>query len=193
MMFLKALLLFVLPTFVLWAGGQLLNCIRLADAQDAPVHTAQAEKSGPCSLGEKLPINMRLCGYTPADVAQQWGKHSYKTERQFLLYDLAFPLFYGGALCLALWLAWSDLGRPFAPAWLLAPVLLGMLADWVENLIHLDQLGRYAQHGPTALSSGWIQLASWATSLKLVLVCTGFLLLAVLSLWLMLRTWMERS
>lgn len=193
MMFLKALLLFVLPTCVLWAGGELLNSIRLADAQDAPAYTARAEKRGPCSLGEELPVNMRLCGYTPADVAQQWGKNSDKTERQFLLYDLAFPLFYGGALCLALWLAWSDLGRPFAPAWLLAPVLLGMLADWVENLIHLDQLGRYVQHGPTALSSGWIQLASWATSLKLALVCTGFLLLAVLSLWLMRRALMERS
>lgn len=193
MMFLKALLLFVLPALVLWGGGQLLNSIRLADAQDAPAHTAQAENVDPSPPGEKPPVNMRLRGYTQDDVAQQWGKNSGKTERRVLLYDLAFPLFYGGALCLALWLAWSDLGRPFAPAWLLAPVLLGMLADWVENLIHLNQLSRYVQHGPTALNSNWIQLASWATSLKLALVCTGFLLLAALSLWLMLRKLIGRS
>ena len=44
-----------------------------------------------------------------------------------------------------------------------------------------------------ALSRGWIQLASWATSLKLVLIGVAFLLLAVLALWLVMRVVVGRG
>ncbi len=46
-----------------------------------------------------------------------------------------------------------------------------MCADWVENLIHLDQLGPWARAGEDAsvanLHSDWIHLASLATMVKL--------------------------
>lgn len=201
MMVFKALLLFALPAFVLSAGGALLGSARLLGGERAPARTAHTGKSLLCSPGKRQHLNLRLCGYGVTDAAQQWGgnpdaaaRHrEHAAERRFLQYDLLFPLFYGGALCIALWLAWSDLGRPFAPAWLLGPVLLGVVADWVENLVHLDQLGRYTREGAGALSRGWIQLASWATSLKLVLIGVAFLLLAALALWLVMRTVVGRG
>lgn len=176
----KALLLLFLPVAVLFAGGRILDT--LADGR-APART-DPENCIPGESKKAQYLNTRLCGYSVADVDRQWGGDGKGTqgeldaERRFLRYDLAFPLFYGGALLVALLLAWNMAAQPFARAWLMAPVVVGMVADWVENLVHLNQLGLYRKHGSGSLDAGWIQVASCATSLKLVALGAAFLLLA---------------
>jgi hypothetical protein len=88
-----------------------------------------------------------------------------ESERFLLKIDLLFPLFYGGALAVGLYVSGRALG--YAGLWtLLVPVLLMMAADWTENVVQLEQI-RVARIAP---SSFWIGLASIATCLKLALV-----------------------
>jgi len=79
--------------------------------------------------------------------------------------------FAGVLLC-----AWAALDRPFQPAWLLAPVLIGAVADWIENLIQLSQLRIFTASPKAGLQPGWIQIASVATSLKVALFFVSYFL-----------------
>jgi hypothetical protein len=129
---------------------------------------------------------MRLEGYDTADAAQLWGlfdPRAQESERRFLLLDLLFPLFYGGAFLVALLRVWRDLGRPFSSVLLIAPVAITVVTDWTENLIHLTQLHRYMEQGEEGLQSGWIQVASAATTIKISLFAGTLLLLVGLAVW----------
>ena len=114
---------------------------------------------------------MRVLGYDTTAVARHWDvldERALQSERRFLELDLIFPTFYGTALAFALWLAWAAAGTTFSPVWIIVLVAITMIADWTENLIHLSQLQLYMQSGHIGLQPGWIQIASVATSVKLL-------------------------
>lgn len=90
-----------------------------------------------------------------------------QAEEKFLIQDLLFPLFYGGALAASLWWVWVTVGRPFHPAWIVAPLAMILTADWTENLIHLAQLRHYVPSNEGRIQSFWIQVSSCATIIKL--------------------------
>lgn len=100
------------------------------------------------------------------------------SEQHFLKIDLFFPVFYGAALVTSLLMVWEMLGRPFSPAWILAPVAITAVADWTENLVQLAQLARFTNDKP--LQASWIQLASLATILKLVFFTLSSMLIGAM-------------
>ena len=133
----------------------------------------------------RKPLNMRFRGYNTAAVDRHWGvldARALRIEQHFLQLDLLFPLFYGTALAIALLRTSEVSGRSLSPIWLIAPVAVTMLADWIENLVQLAQLRRYTLSGATGLEDRWIQVASLATIVKLVF----FTLTVVLLIWLAL-------
>lgn len=198
----KALAIALFPLVVFIAVGMLMNQLS---------HRAYAKKAlndAACArcITSASPLNMRL-GYPDSTFRAHWralgtphfsepkststeclieGAAITRTaawiaEEQFLQFDLGFPLVYGGALLAALLLAWNALGRPFRRAWVIAPVLTLMVADWIENSIHLWQISRWEAAGEAAMSSAWIEISSAATVLKIafIVVC-GLGLVALL-------------
>jgi len=118
---------------------------------------------------DQKPLQQRL-GYDADAVNRHWGaldNTALRLERRFLELDLVFPFLYGAALSASSLMAWATLGRPFRPAWLMAPVAVTVLADWIENLVQLGQLRRYTEGGEAGLQPGWIRIASAATILKM--------------------------
>jgi hypothetical protein len=135
-----------------------------------------------------VPLNFRLNGYdsTAASAYWEWlGSDGRLAERRFLEADLVFPFLYGGAMLASLLLAWTALGRAFDPTWLVIPVAITVLSDWIENLLHWRQLKHFLQSEP--LQAQWIEIASIATSVKLVFFSISMLLILVLSTWLLIH------
>ena len=60
------------------------------------------------------------------------------------------------------------------------PIALTVLADWIENVIHLDLLAQYLAGGEAALRPALVQIASIATVTKLSLFAGSALLLFAL-------------
>jgi hypothetical protein len=119
---------------------------------------------------DQKPLQQRL-GYDAGAMTRYWGaldNTALRLEQHFLELDLAFPFLYGAAVSASLLIAWATLGRPFHPAWLIAPVAVTVFADWTENLVQLGQLRRYIEDGQVGLQPGWIQIASAATILKIL-------------------------
>ena len=135
-------------------------------------------------------LNLRFLGYDLEAVKRHWSmfesdKLALQSEQRFLELDLVFPLLYGCAFAVSLLLAWTALGRPFNPVWIIAPVAITILADWAENLSHLNQLKRVDQMNSLgALQKGWIQVASVATTVKIFFFGGLMLFLAGLIIWL---------
>lgn len=156
---LAALLTLALPTLVLVVGSWVMSQV---SGRGLPKPSATVK---PADL---KPLGMRP-GYDVGGVSRHWGAFDddgLRAEKRFLQLDLAFPLFFGAALAFSLVLAWDLAGRPFNPAWLLAPVLLGVLADWAENLAQLNQIGGYLASGAEGLRENVVRVASTATVLK---------------------------
>ncbi len=140
-------------------------------------------------------LGMKL-GYDTDEVAAFWksirdsspqsASRPLEAERDFLELDLIFPFFYGAALATSLLIGLVSLGRPFSPAWVLAPVALAVLADWAENLVQLRQLARYVVD-EKSLQPNWIQIASAATVVKLIFTLGSLLLIAALAVAMMIR------
>lgn len=161
-----ALLMLLVPLAAFLGGGWILN-----------------RASGRQLPAEPKPLNMRWKGYDATEAAAFWQaveKLAPGAEKKFLLLDLVFPFLYAGALAAGLLLGWSFLGLPCSPVWLLAPVVLGMLADWTENLIQLQQLARFTVH--QTVEEGGIRIAGAATSVKLAVLGLSYLMLALLIL-----------
>ena len=121
------------------------------------------------------PLNMRWLGYGPESARTYWSalqEEGRRAERTFLRLDVLFPFFYGGSLATSLWWAWLTLEGPFPWVWIAAPLALAMIADWVENLIQLNQLRRYRDgpEGDGNLHDAWIRAACCATIIKLWLI-----------------------
>ena len=123
------------------------------------------------------PLAVRIGGYDVGDTRSYWevlsAKAALASERLLLVADLAFPLVYGGAFAMAFVTSWMMLGRPLHIGWLLAPVVIVVAADWTENLVLLAQLDAFETNRDW-LSTGWIRVASLATTIKLaaVAVCS---------------------
>lgn len=135
------------------------------------------------------PLNRRWFGYGAEDAKAYWSwleSTGRQTEKTFLTLDLLFPFLYGGALAASLWWIWMTLGRPFHPAWILAPLVMITMADWLENLIQLAQLRHYMESNGQYVQSLWIQLAGCATIIKLWLTGGLYVSLAGLILKLLL-------
>jgi hypothetical protein len=171
---LRAILMLALPAAVFFGGVAIMK--KVTDYQQVKNRASSAPN--PC---DRKPLDQRL-GYDAGAVDRYWGAldGARTAEQHFLEVDLLFPFLYGGALAASLLLAWSMLGRPFSPAWIMAPVAITMLADWTENLVQLAQLRRYSTGGAHALQAGWIRVASAATSLKLTFFSASSLFLLTL-------------
>lgn len=170
----KALLLLAVPAAVFLVGVWAMDKLVGREA----VKRQLREKA---SIEDRKPLYQRLLGYDADAVARHWGaldKSALKIEQNFLKIDLVFPFLYGAALVGALLIAWSSLERPFHSVWLVSPVVIAALADWTENLVQLAQLRRYVEKA--GLQPGWIQIASFATSVKLVVFAGACLLLVYL-------------
>jgi len=171
---LRVMFMVALPIAVFSGGVLLMKKVSLYQKVEEQAGTA------PNSCDRK-PLDQRRLGYDAGAVDRYWGalnKDARAAEQHFLEVDLVFPFLYGGALAACLLLAWITLGRPFSPAWIMAPVALTMLADWTENLVQLAQLRRYCSAQP--LQAGWIRVASAATSLKLLFFTASSLFLLTL-------------
>ncbi len=173
---LKAILIFIVPLAVMFAGFAYFG-----------------------SRDEFKDIKKRLGGpsfqiglYDADAMAKRWGtlkgkpgeKDLTPSERFMLVIDLVFPFVFGAALAAGLLVARWMLGRPFSPALLLALVFVGVAADWTENLIQLAQLESLVplkQGDKFSLSEGWIRLAGVATSLKLASLTAAYALLGWLA------------
>lgn len=136
----------------------------------------------------KPPLNLRF-HYDKGDAERYWNAfQDIGAEQRFLEIDLLFPFLYCGTLAAGLLMAWAGLGRPFHPAWILAPLLLVLVADWTENLVQIGQLKRHL--AGIGAQDGWIQVASTATALKLTFFYASWLALFFLAgrvLWRALR------
>jgi hypothetical protein len=160
---LKALVVLALPVIAFHGGAWLLN--KLSGRKQVP----------------ERPINKRF-RYGKREVVEYWRAfQDLGTEKRFLELDLVFPLLYIGALAVSMGLAWmARENHPFHLAWIVIPLAVTLIADWTENLVHLDQLKRFRSGGPAALDAGWIRIASTATALKLSFFGACWLLLLVL-------------
>jgi len=178
---LRALFMIALPAAVFLAGVTVMKKVTR--------HQGAEERA--CSAADpadRKPLDQRF-GYDAEAVDRYWGTldGALSSEQHFLEVDLLFPFLYGGALAASLLLAWVTLGRPFSPAWIMAPVALTVLADWTENLVQLAQLRRYSAGGAHALQAAWIRVASAATSLKLTFFSGSSLFLLALVAIVLLR------
>lgn len=166
----RALLIFLLPLVVSAVAVALMQAI------------SQRRK-----LKDVTPLNSRFRGYSPAmmhGVWEQLDAAGRRAEQRFLELDLVFPTLYGVALGASLLTAWRLDGVSSGAAWVVvAPVVVAVVADWLENLIHLDQLRSHVEAGEAGLSARWIRFASGATQVKLASIVLSFVLLA----WLLVR------
>lgn len=157
-----ALLALGFPVVVLLGGDEVLST---ASGRSAATHQLTDGKQD-----TPKPLNLRWFGYG-TDAAKTywcWLKSAGRdAERTFLTMDLLFPLFYGGALAASLGWVWMTLGRPFHPAWIIAPLAMIAMADWTENLIQLAQLRHYVPSDESRIQDLWIHLSSCATIIKL--------------------------
>ena len=180
----KAVMLLTFPALVFYGGVQIMS--KLSDRDY--VTKRLRDKLNPY---DATSLSQRMTGYDLDAVSRHWGAlddRARMSEARFLEMDLVFPFFYGGALAGALLLAWAALGRPFHPAWLVGPIAITVAADWIENLVQLGQLRRYAESGTEGLQSGWIWIASAATIVKLAGVLAATVLLLCLTVWMVVRT-----
>ena len=158
-----------LPLVVLVGGAIIMSILSEHNYVDQQLRETADSK-------DRKGLNMRFLGYDTDAVARHWGvldDRALKSERRFLELDLIFPTLYGAALSLALW---KTARTSFSPFWILLPVATIMISDWTENLIHLSQLHLFMERGANGLQPERIQIASVATTVKL-LFFTGILLL----------------
>jgi hypothetical protein len=158
----KAALIVIAPLVALAIGYVILRAMPAYDG------IAQAK------AGDSL--QQRYQGYDVGYVEGYWRRleGAWTSERMLLVVDLAFPLLYGGAFAMAVLFGGATLG--LHAGWLLAllaPVLIVVAADWVENLLLLTQLGQFET--TRKLSASWIRLASVATTLKFVFLGVSFI------------------
>ena len=180
----RAIMLLTLPTLVFYGGVQIMS--KLSGRADV---TKQLREK--LNASDAKPLNQRVTGYDLEAVRRHWtvlDQTARTSEERFLEMDLVFPFFYGGALAGALLMAWAMLGRPFHPGWLLAPIAITVAADWIENLVQIRQLRRYAESGTAGLQSGWIQIASAATMIKLIFFFGASVFLIWLTVWMVVRS-----
>lgn len=131
------------------------------------------------------PLNMRLSYDAAAMDAffKALGPSGLAAEQRFLRVDLLFPVIYGGTLATSL--SWLSGRAGYWPAVPIGAVVIGGVADWIENLVQLALLRRYVQIGQAGLRPLFVRIASGATLVKLIGVGLGFVIVALLALGLL--------
>lgn len=167
----KALFLIFINLTVIVGGGYVMNKL--------------VERS--CKTADVTPLGMRWqSGYTKETAIEYWKTLSERepdlsTERKFLLIDLVFPFIYGGAFFATLLYATTSNHHPVPPALLLLLIAAIALADWIENLIQLQQIKLFAQN-EADVNVLQIHIASIATRIKWLLSATVFILVIYFSI-----------
>jgi len=198
----KAASLVVFPLAAFLGVGTLIKGASHRELATTALRNAHAARC-PTSAA---PLNMRLLGYTGPEFADYWRvlgnpvfadtlppgtpcpaasaptarTPAWAAEERFIWLDLGFPLVYGGALIASLLVAWRVAGRPLRRAWVLAPPVALMVADWIENSAQLQQLSRWSPGTVGAVQGPWVAIASAATTGKWI--ATG--VTVALLLWL---------
>jgi len=128
---------------------------------------------------DAIPLNLRWRGYSEKAATDYWtwlqNNDALIAERRFLIADLFFPFFYAGTMLISVLVAWKSMEGSFDPKWVVICIAILVLADWTENLVHLNQLGHFVRNEP--LHAVWIQVASSATIIK-----SGFLVLSAIQI-----------
>ena len=151
---LRSLVCVAVPLTVLLGGGALMN--------KASARVFPSEGSG-----EPLkPLNQRYLGYDTAAVTAYFdglgtGKGK-EGERRFLEFDLVFPTVFAAALVAGLWMSAKAAGQRRPPLWAVGLIVIGLVADWTENLTQLRLLD-----APLPLDDSVVNQASSATIVKL--------------------------
>jgi hypothetical protein len=165
-------------------GGKVLEVLSRHDLVRQALVAAVAR--GEIEKRDALFLNLRIRGYSTRAAARHWqllrtDGGLARAERRFLQLDLLFPLVYGAAFAGGLWLLRGALERRADTGWLIAPVVIGVLADWVENFIQLRELDRFLRG--ERLQTGWIRIASVATIVKLISLSGAVLLIVLGVIW----------
>ena len=185
---LRAILVIAIPAVAFLGGGYVMG--KLSG------HDEVERQSRSLSKEDQKGLGLRIGGYDLEAVARRWGvldPAGLSAEQRMLEMDLVFPFLYGGAFAASLLLTWAALGRPFNPIWLIAPVAINVLADWTENLIQLSQLHRFESNKIDGLQAPWIQIASAATTTKVVCFSASYFFVIALALWLVGRAISSRT
>lgn len=134
------------------------------------------------------PLNQCWFGVGPDGVRAYWSRlgTGRPAEGHLPALDLLFPFLYGIALAGSLWWIWMTLGRPFHPAWIVAPLLIITMADWLESLMLLAQLRHYMSPNQQYAGSLCVRLSSCATIIRLWLAGGFYVSLAGLVLKMLL-------
>jgi hypothetical protein len=138
------------------------------------------------SVLQSKPLNFRLRGYDVDSAQAYWdwlGPEGRAAETRFLKADMVFPLWYGALLLTGTLLAWRYLGQPSSLVLFVLPVVVTVLADWVENLVHLHVLSHYGE----PIRAAEITLASWGTSVKLIFFWLSTALMALMAIMVIVR------
>ncbi|HET7462228.1 MAG TPA: hypothetical protein VFJ82_13310 [Longimicrobium sp.] len=192
--FLRVLLIVAIPAVTFVIPGKLME--RWSGRAQVRRALDRAVADGTLQREDAAYLNLRLRGYSLSAFRRYFGAMDDRTrsvEAKFLEMDLVFPFIYGGGLAAALLMAWAALGRPVHPGWVVAPVLILVLADWTENLATLGQIRRWNAGGPAALQPAWVRVASLATTVKCVFIAVTVLLVVAMAAWLLVRSATGRS
>lgn len=179
-MILKTFLSLGFPLVVLPGDDKVLS--RAGGRAAAIDHLTQGKQ------GEPKPLNLRWFGYDTNAAKGYWDWLTCverQAEKTFLTKDVLFPFVYGGALAASLWWVWATVGRPFNPAWIVAPLAMILTADWIEHLIQLAQLRHYVLSNEGRMHNFWIQVSSGTTTITLWLTLGLYVSLAGLVLSMM--------
>lgn len=172
----KAVLMLVLPVALFMAGGILMMRA-----------TGRARFRQRRSQAASEPLNFRFRGYDAKAASEYWswlGAEGLAAELRFLKADMFFPFWYGGVMLGSLCTGWFSLGQPFSPIILATPVFVAVIADWIENAIHIKQIARFNAGQP--VEGQQIRLASLATSAKLLFFWISTLLIVILAAWVLI-------
>lgn len=180
----RAIVILALPLIVFLGGASLMQ--RLSGHKQV---TDQLQK---LPEEDRTGLGLRKTGYTLAAVKTFWGalnKEGLASESRNLELDLLFPFLYGSAFAGSLLCAWAASNRPFHPAWILTPLFIEIVADWIENFVQLGQLKLLKAGSLSDLQPGWIQIASVATVVKYWLFIVSYILVAGMVGWMIFRNW----
>ena len=119
--------------------------------------------------------------YDAQDVDRFWSalqETGRAAERKFLLEDLVFPVFYGGALAFSLLWLLPRTRLSWTPQLVVLPVVAGVIGDWIENLTQLALLRAYIPRLLESLNVTAVTLSTIATDVKLggIVIATALLL-----------------
>ena len=172
----KALFIVLLPVIVFVGTGWPM------------MHFTERDQFRRTEAPESVPLNFRANGYDAAAATAYWtwlDTSGRAAELRFLKIDLAFPVGFGGAVLASLLIARAALRRRIHLLWLAAPVATAIAADWVENLIHLQQLRAFASGG--VVDADAIGRASAATVVKTWSFLLAEALVVAFAAWVALR------